>query len=314
MRFWLTFFSLLLFCHPVVFAKRFIMKSNSDLIGALSSYQVKPGDRFIDIAKHFDVGYDELHVANPKIIPESLVPGTVLLIPSLYLLPKAQWRQAIVINLSSRRLFYFPKDDSRHVYTYPVGIGRRGWLMPEGLERVLFKRRNPTWHVPKSVKQAYDQDGINLPSTIKPGPNNPLGTYAIHLSLPGYLIHGTNVPSRVGRRSSSGCLSMFAQDIKSLYHLVDKHTAVRVTNTALKLGKDESGHLWLDVMAFVSDRKIKPSELKSKAFDIAHRDVLDRQLRRELSRHKGLVLDWSLLSESLVHMTGVPVVIGLVQP
>ena len=105
-------------------SQRYILKANSDVIGHFASHQVKPGEAFIDIAQRYDVGYDELHAANPKVIPHALVPGTILLIPSLFLLPRPQWRQEMIINLSSRRLFFFPKNDRKHVYTFPVGIGR----------------------------------------------------------------------------------------------------------------------------------------------------------------------------------------------
>ncbi|MCP4474406.1 MAG: L,D-transpeptidase family protein [Gammaproteobacteria bacterium] len=70
---------------------------------------------------------------------------------------------------------------------------------------------------------------------MPPGPNNPLGSYMMRLSLGSYLIHGSNDPSSVGRRSSSSCIHLYNTDIKQLYQQVEIGTVVHIVNQPDKL-------------------------------------------------------------------------------
>ena len=65
---------------------------------------------------------------------------------------------------------------------------------------------------------------------MPPGPDNPLGEYALTLSLPSYLIHGTNKPFAVGRRVSSGCIRMYTKDVEQLYDAVRVGTKVVIVD------------------------------------------------------------------------------------
>ncbi len=80
-----------------------------------------------------------------------------------------------------------------------------------------------------------------LPSVVPPGPDNPLGKFALYLGLSGYLIHGTNKPAGVGMRVTHGCIRMFPEDIEELYSLVGEGTPVRIVNQPFKLGWGDSG-------------------------------------------------------------------------
>jgi L,D-transpeptidase ErfK/SrfK len=81
---------------------------------------------------------------------------------------------------------------------------------------------------------------------VKPGPDNPLGEYAMTLSLPSYLIHGTNKPAGVGMRSSHGCIRLYPEDIKALYERVPRGTPVRIVNQPVLAGWRD-GQLYLEV-------------------------------------------------------------------
>jgi L,D-transpeptidase ErfK/SrfK len=85
-----------------------------------------------------------------------------------------------------------------------------------------------------------------LPSVVQPGPDNPLGKYAMTLSLPGYLIHGTNKPAGVGMRSSHGCIRLYPEDIEALFGRVGRGTEVRFVNQPVLAGWHE-GQLYLEV-------------------------------------------------------------------
>ena len=64
--------------------------------------------------------------------------------------------------------------------TPPLGIGNEGWDTPKGSTRVVGKKKNPTWYVPKSVREEQPE----LPAIIPPGPDNPLGSHAVYLGWP----------------------------------------------------------------------------------------------------------------------------------
>jgi L,D-transpeptidase ErfK/SrfK len=292
-------------------AVKLAVNPKSDIVGIIKTHQVKAGDDWYKISQHYDVGFDELKAANNRVNVNYLMPGTLLLMPTMYILPKPSWRKGILIDLSSRRLFYFSNKDKRHVWTFPVGIGRAGWMTPTGKLTILDKRYKPTWYIPKSVKKAFDEDGINLPNTIKAGRNNPLGRHAMRLSKSGYLIHGTNNNTRIGRRSTSGCVSMYPDDIKVLYRLAPSKTPVRIINQAIAVGVDEAGQVWFDAHGYVSDKKL--SAKQKKPWALKHSKVIHAALRRALKQHSAVIADWSLLTESIANLVGLPLVIGHVK-
>ena len=207
-----------------------------DTVGKVQHIRLASGQSLTDVARKYDIGYYELVEANPRVNPVHLVNGTPIIIPTRYVLPDAP-RKGIVINLAELRLYYYPKDSDK-VITMPIGIGRQGWDTPTGTFKITQKIKNPAWHVPKSIAEDMAQNGVILPKVVPAGPNNPLGQYAMRLSLPSYLIHGTTVPAGVGRRVSAGCIRMFPEDIKSLFAMVPSGTPVRIINEPYKLGYD----------------------------------------------------------------------------
>ncbi len=68
-----------------------------------------------------------------------------------------------------------------------------------------------------------------------PGPDNPLGPYAIYLRIPTYLIHSTIIPESIGRRASFGCIRMNENDIKQFFPLVTPGTPVAIIDMPNKV-------------------------------------------------------------------------------
>jgi lipoprotein-anchoring transpeptidase ErfK/SrfK len=62
------------------------------------------------------------------------------------------------------------------------------------------------------------------------GPTNPLGARAMYLGGTIYRIHGTNAPSTIGQRVSSGCIRLTNEDVADLYSRVTVGTKVVVIN------------------------------------------------------------------------------------
>lgn len=224
--------------------RRLIAKSMdgrpSALLGKTQSYVATGDDTLMDIARRYKLGFTELMAANPATDPWLPGIGKRLVIPTGHLTPRAK-REGLVLNLSDQRIYYFPADGAPP-RSMPIGIGRQGWSTPLGRTTVKRKKADPTWFIPKSIR---DEDP-DLPKSIGPGPDNPLGRYALYLGWPSYLIHGTNKPSGVGRRASHGCIRMYPEDIEQLFNTVAIGTPVTVVDQPEKIGWHE-GALLLEV-------------------------------------------------------------------
>jgi L,D-transpeptidase ErfK/SrfK len=216
---------------PPVAAAEFAVAPGQTAVGDLVPYVVKTGDLFPDIARRFDVGYTELVAANPGVDPWAPGAGRTVTIPGLFILPNAP-HQGIVINLAQSRLFYFPPGGDR-VETYPLGIGMIGKTTPLGMTRVTYKEPNPTWYPPPSIHAEKPE----LPAFVPPGPDNPLGAFALHLGWRNYLIHGTNKPDGVGRNVSHGCIRLYPEDIEELFGAVGVGTPVRTVDQPATAGR-----------------------------------------------------------------------------
>jgi L,D-transpeptidase ErfK/SrfK len=209
---------------------------------------------FPAIGRAFDLGFDELRTANPGV--DQWLPGeaTPVFLPTQTILPDAP-REGIVINVPAMRLYYFtaekggaatPNAPATRVTTHPVGIGAEGWATPIAEAKVTQKITNPVWYVPASVRKEHAEWGERLPSVVPPGPDNPLGEFALTLSLPTYLIHGTNKPDGVGMRSSHGCIRLYPEDIEELFGRVARGTHVRLVDQPVLVGWRD-GMLYLEV-------------------------------------------------------------------
>jgi L,D-transpeptidase ErfK/SrfK len=123
------------------------------------------------------------------------------------------------------------------VITYPVSIGKMDWRTPLGLTRVIQKQKDPTWFPPESVRKEHAEAGDPLPVKVGPGPDNPLGAYAMRLAAGNgtYLIHGTNNPIAVGLAVTHGCIRMYPEDVAALFPLIPVGTPVRLINEPVKV-------------------------------------------------------------------------------
>jgi L,D-transpeptidase ErfK/SrfK len=210
------------------------------VVGDVQTAIAKYEDTLSDIGRRYGIGYEEIISANPGV--DSWLPGAdvKVTIPSRYILPDAP-RDGIVINLPEHRLYYYPKPkkgESAIVVTYPISVGKMDWKTPLGLTRIVDKRVKPSWTPPETVRREHEADGNPLPKVVPPGPDNPLGEYAMRLDIPGgaYLIHGTNRPVAVGMPVTHGCIRMFPEDIEQFFKIVPVKTPVRIVHQSSKAG------------------------------------------------------------------------------
>lgn len=228
---------------------RFILpEEGTDVVGAVQVAVARKEDTLPDFARRYGLGHDEIIAANPGVDPWLPGSGTRVVLPTQFVLPDAP-REGIVVNLASLRLFYYPKPKQgapREVVTHPLGIGREGWRTPLGRMRIAEKIENPTWTPPASIRREHAQRGARLPAVVKAGADNPLGTHALRLSRPSYLIHGTNKPFGIGMRVSHGCMQLYPEDIAELFQEVPVGTKVNIVNQPYLAGWRD-GELFLEV-------------------------------------------------------------------
>ncbi|MEC8383356.1 MAG: L,D-transpeptidase family protein [Pseudomonadota bacterium] len=296
----MTYFllQLILVAFPLnVDAAAYYYNSESDLIGNLQYHTIKRGDTWESIGYYYDVGYNELRSANQHISRLSRHVGDELIIPTLFLLPTKAKREGIVVNLAEKRLYFFPKDESV-VYTYPVSIGKSGWRTPQFKGFIYRKKIAPTWNVPKSIKQYYlTRYRKVLPDTVSPGPDNPLGNYALYTSQRGILIHGTNNEKLIGRDVSSGCVRMYNRNIQELFYLVSTRESVHFIHEDEKFGLHQ-GDLFFE---------------KHLAYYPNDPDDIMHELDKIAAENEQIRIDIDRIMEHHEKDTGVPIEVGSVQ-
>ena len=119
--------------------------------------------------------------------------------------PAVTTKRVIVVSLEDHKLALVEDGKVKKIYT--VAVGKPSTPSPVGTFTIARRVMNPT----------YSHDGRVVP----PGPNNPVGTRWMGLSIPGYGIHGTNVPSSIGKAASHGCIRMARKDLEELYPMVE---------------------------------------------------------------------------------------------
>jgi L,D-transpeptidase ErfK/SrfK len=215
------------------------------------------------------------------------------MLPLSFILPDVP-RKGIVINLAAMRLFQFKGDgESMAVLTYPVGVGTEERPSPTGQMYVERKVTRPTWHVPASIAADHRKKGDPLPAAVLPGPQNPLGEYALYLSRPSYLIHGTNKPASIGLRATNGCIRLYPEDVKKLYENTPVKTPVFIVNQPYLLGQ-RNGVVYMEVHA-------PPGDLDAVEFDRMYAKL------RNIEKESGRKLDWSKVKKVLAEARGIPV-------
>ncbi len=271
----------------------FSVAKENDVIGQLAFIRLEKGDTLPDIARHFSLGINEISAANPGVdvwVPEA---GERIMLPLSFILPDAL-RKGIVINLAAMRLFQFKGDSkSLAVSTYPVGVGTEERPSPMGQMYVARKVTRPTWHVPASIAKDHRKKGDPLPAKVLPGPQNPLGEYALYLSKSTYLIHGTNKPASIGLRATNGCIRLYPEDIKKLYENTPVNTPVCIVNQPYLIGQRD-GVVYMEVHA-------PPEDLDAVEFDKIYAKL------RNIEKESGRTLDWSKVKKVLAEARGIPV-------
>jgi len=299
---WTVLFILFCTTNPLVATTYQMPPADVDIIGTTESIKALTEDTLLDIARYFDLGQNEILLANPKVdrwLPQK---GSDVLLPTRYILPRAE-RKGVILNLPEMRLYYFHSEGSESqpmVTTYPVSIGRMDWKTPLGTARIERKDRDPAWRPPESLKQEALAAGDPLPDIVLPGPDNPLGSYALRLSIPGYLIHSTNKPYGVGMRVTHGCVRMYPEDIEELFPIIPVHTMVQIVNQPIKVGW-QNKTLFLEVHPLMDEDQAKNENMLCMAYEMILTAI----------ENEAAILDIKTIKKAIREQNGIPVPITI---
>ncbi|MGM0422984.1 MAG: L,D-transpeptidase, partial [Pseudomonadota bacterium] len=183
----------------------------------------------------------------------------------------------------------------------PIGIGKEGWKTPVGETRLVKKREDPVWVPPQSIRQ----EKPDLPRSVPAGPDNPLGSHALNMGWPGYVIHGTNQPYGIGRRSSHGCIRLYPKDIPVLFDLVDPGTPITVVDQAYKIGWYKNT-LFLEVIPLQqqSDEILEHGQIRTPA----PAENIEGDIAAIAGQNTDI--DWRAVKKALQDRSGMPVPVG----
>ena len=231
----------------------FEIDPDSDIVGYVQKTPVGKDDTLPDIARRFDVGYEEMLTANPGVDP--WLPGA-----------GARGRGAHPIHSAGgaarRRRGKRGRDANLLLSAHKKGEPRRYIPIPSASAK--WAGRPPRAPPRSSAARRILCGWCRSPCVKNTGgwraaagegarrPDNPLGQYMFRLGWPSYLIHGTNKPYGVGMRSSHGCMRLYPEDIAVFFDLIPIGTKVTVVNQPYVFGWRD-GTLYLQAYAVMED-------------------------------------------------------------
>jgi L,D-transpeptidase ErfK/SrfK len=277
-------------------------EGTDSVIGSIQVARAGSEDTLLHVARRHSIGFREIKALNPAL--DIWIPGQDIevTLPTEYILPQAA-REGIVLNIPEMRLYYYPRaarNAERQVITYPIGIGREGFMTPYVKTSIRQKAKDPIWYPPESIRAEHAAEGDPLPKVVPPGPDNPMGGYALRLNLPMYAIHGTNKPFGVGMRVSHGCIRLYPEDIEELFGMVPVGTPVQIVNQPYKVGL-RGGDIYLEAHpALEEDNEQFQGNMTSVVKSLV-----------AITGERAYHVDWELAKQEIERATGVPIRVGM---
>lgn len=174
--------------------------TNKDML-----YEVEPGDTLINIAKKFGTTVDLIKTAN------SLKSDNIRARAKLKI-SKAKYK--ILVDKSQNILTLLGDDDVVKVYRVSTGENS---CTPVGNFKIVNKIIDPVWYAENAVVPAES-------------PDNVLGSRWIGFNMPGYGIHGTISPEKIGQQATKGCVRMLNAEVEELYKIIPAGTEVIISD------------------------------------------------------------------------------------
>lgn len=262
---------------------------SAQIAGQEFTYTVREGDSLGSIGARFGVGADLLAAKNKLSARTFLKIGQPLRVDNRHIVANGVL-DGIVINIPQRMLFYF--HNRRLVRHFPVGLGRPDWPTPTGRFKIVIKEENPTWDVPQSIQEEMRRAGQPVTTCVPPGPDNPLGKYWLGLSIPGYGIHGTNVPTSIYSFRTHGCIRAHNDDIAQLFADIAPGTGGMLVYRRLLIAK-AGDRVYLEVHRDVYEMQPRvEEEFEAAVANFKLESIIDHDLALDvIRRQEGIARD-----------------------
>lgn len=224
--------------------------STDKIVGTKGIYTVVKSDTIRLVAAKLGVTQQHLRSINGLDAKATLKVGQKLAYNNRKIIPQ-KMRDGIVVNIADRTLYYFQRGTL--VTSLPVAVGsavkneKYVWQTPVGKFKITGKVKDPTWTVPTSIQTEMEEKGKDVVTTVPPGPENPLGKYAIKTSIPGILIHSTTKPSSIYTFSSHGCIRLSPDQMEGFYPQIKVNTRGEIVYKPVKLAVTTEGRVYLEV-------------------------------------------------------------------
>ncbi|MBJ6126069.1 L,D-transpeptidase family protein [Microvirga splendida] len=172
------------------------------------------------LAEKFHMDMDLLKALNPNKPFDKA--GTSILVANVDTKDseKPKDKVAKIEIVKSEKVLRALAEDGSLIAAYPASIGSEEKPAPSGTHKVRAVAKNPTY----TYNPEYGFKGVKAKEAFKiaPGPNNPVGSVWIDLSVETYGIHGTPEPAKVGKSYSHGCIRLTNWDAEELALMVEK--------------------------------------------------------------------------------------------
>ena len=269
------------------------------LVGEEMVYTVKEGDTLELVGSRTGVNWWKIAKDNNIDTNKKLQIGRQLRVNARRIVP-ATIENGIIINVPDRTLYFF--KNSQLVRSFSVGLGLltsktgTSWKTPLGKFKIIAKEKNPTWYVPPSIREEMEMEGKEVKIMVPPGPDNPLGRYAIKTTIPGILIHETIKPSSVYQFRSHGCIRVQSDHMEKFFEEVELNTPGEVIYIPIKAAVSDTGRVFLEVHRdFYGQIKNLDDETRRQLEKIGAANTIDWQkVQKVLKERSGTAEDVSL--------------------
>jgi L,D-transpeptidase ErfK/SrfK len=214
------------------------------LVGGETAYTIQKGDSLILIGSKLGVNWQAIARENQVELDKPLKIGRILKVNTRKIVPRIT-ESGIIVNIPDRMLYHF--REGKLTSAFPVGLGRPDWETPTGAFTIRGRERNPTWHVPASIREEMEAKGESVVTIVPPGPDNPLGRYALQTSMPGVLLHETIWPTSVYHFRSHACIRIMADHMEKLFQSVRVGTQGEIIYEPVKVALTNDGRVLLEV-------------------------------------------------------------------
>jgi L,D-transpeptidase ErfK/SrfK len=270
------------------------------ITGGETVYRIVDGDGLLLISAKFGVNVGTITRKNHLNPAKPLQPGQELRLDTRKIAPHAV-DNGIVVDIPGRMLYYF-KAGNLEMF-FPVGLGMpqwhglTRWRTPSRTFTITGKERNPKWYVPESIQWQLHVEGKPVLKVVPPGPNNPLGRFALYTSIHGIAIHETIWPTTVFQFRSHGCIRVLPENIERFYDEIEVGTPGELVYQTVKAAVTDDGKVFLEVDPDIYGKVRKPmDEVIDRINDLHAADEVDWvKIKSIVHERSGIAEDVTLL-------------------